>query len=268
MPKVSVVIPCYNQGRFVNEAVNSVLEQSFHHFEIIIVNDGSSDSFTNNLLKNYNKPKTKVVNTSINKGVSSARNTAIAKARGKYILPLDADDKIGKTYLEKAVKILDTKPKIGIVYCKAEVFGTTNGKWKLPKYKFPNILVGNCIFVSALFRKSDWNKTKGYRTEMKHGFEDWEFWLSLIELGVKVYRIPKVLFYYRTQANSRSKTICKNEDNAKQKIYNFHSGLYMRNIKKIIADLYEPMLKHNKDILFRINWKVKNLKLIFFIKKS
>ncbi len=267
-PKVSVIIPCFNQGKFVDDAVESVLNQTFQNFEIIIINDGSSDTFTNNLLKNYKKPKTKVIHTS-NQGVSSARNTAIAMARGKYILPLDADDKIANTYLEKAVKILDDNPKIGIVYCEAELFGIKNEKWSLPAYKFPKILTRNCIFVSGFFRKTDWQKTKGYSTEMKHGFEDWEFWLSLIELGVEIYRIPEILFYYRQTSNSRStKMGKKREKQAIQNLFNFHPKLYAKNLTEIVTDLFEPTLKHNKNILFRINWKINNFKLIAFLKRK
>lgn len=81
MPKVSVIIPCYNQGTFIDEAVDSVLAQTFSDFEIIIVNDGSTDAATNALLKNYSRPKTTVV-TTLNQGVCAARNTAIQMSGG------------------------------------------------------------------------------------------------------------------------------------------------------------------------------------------
>ena len=92
MMKVSVIIPCYNQGQYIEEAVKSVLAQTYQNFEIIIVNDGSTDEFTNKLLSDYDKQKTKVLHTD-NQGLASARNNGIKVAKGKYILPLDADER-------------------------------------------------------------------------------------------------------------------------------------------------------------------------------
>ena len=103
-PTVSVVIPCYNQGQYLDEAVESVISQTYQDFEIIIINDGSNDLETIEILKNYQKPKTRIIHTE-NQGVIAARNRAIEAAQGKYILPLDADDKIGNTYLEEAVQL-------------------------------------------------------------------------------------------------------------------------------------------------------------------
>lgn len=205
MPKVSVVIPCFNQGQFIDEAVDSVLNQSLQDFEIIIVNDGSTDPITIEKLKNYSKPKCKVICTS-NQGPSFARNIAINESLSEYILPLDADDKIGSFYLEEAVKVLDNDVKIGIVYCEAEFFGEKSGKWELPEFSLDKILVSNMIFCSALFRKADFSGTKGFNPNMIYGWEDWDFWLSLIEKGLGVYKIPEVHFFYRIRnANSRSK---------------------------------------------------------------
>ena len=109
-PVITVVIPCHNDGKFIDEAVDSVLCQTFQDFEIIIINDGSTDEFTNELLKTYSKPKTKVF-TILNQGPSIARNIAIEKAKGRYILPLDADDRIFPNYLEKAFKIIEANSR-------------------------------------------------------------------------------------------------------------------------------------------------------------
>ena len=102
MPSVSVVIPCFNQGHFVDEAVDSVLAQSFDDFEIIIVNDGSTDGHTDRLPEDYPRERARVLTT--NQGLAAARNNGIAAAQGTYILPLDADDRILPGYLEKSVR--------------------------------------------------------------------------------------------------------------------------------------------------------------------
>jgi len=242
-PYVSVIIPCYNQGKYIDDAVNSVLNQTYQDFEIIIVNDGSQDQETINILNDYNKSKTRVIHV-VNQGVALARNFGIKESKGKYILPLDADDKINCTYLEKAVNILEQNTSIGIVYCEAEYFGTKTGKWDLPEYNFPGILSSNCIFCSAFYRKSDWEKTTGYNSNMIHGWEDYDFWLSLIELGVEVYRIPEILFLYRQKTSSRDTDMTY-----VQKIYSFiklfenHPGLYADYMQT-----YDQLISHYKEL--------------------
>lgn len=239
MPEISVIIPCYNQGQYVDEAVESVLAQSFEDYEIIIVNDGSSDKYTVNLLKNYNRPKTRVIHRS-NCGISSARNEGIQASRGRFILPLDADDKISKDYLGKAYEVLNREKDIGILYCKSKLFGNKKGKWNLPDYSLKKILLKNMIFASAFFRREDWQKVGGYKTNMKSGWEDWDFWLSIIELGRQVYKIPEVLFYYRIRKNTRSKNLTKH-DYIKlhtQLFYN-HKELFVDNIESIFSELYD-----------------------------
>lgn len=201
MPTVSVVIPCFNQGRFVDEAVDSILAQSFVDFEIIIVNDGSTDAATNRLLQDYSREKTQVLTTE-NLGLAAARNNGIAAAQGKYILPLDADDRILPGYLEKAVAVLESDEQVGIVYCRASLFGAVETDWVLPEYSLERMLVDNIIFCSAFFRRDDWLATGGYDRGMIHGWEDYEFWLSLIERGRKVVKIPETLFSYRVASDS------------------------------------------------------------------
>lgn len=229
-PRVSVVIPCHNQGCFVDEAVDSVLGQTFTNFEIIVVNDGSSDAFTNRLLGNYSKPGVTVVETT-NQGLAAARNNGIETSSGQYILPLDADDKLGETYLEKAVGILDTHPEVGIVYCKACTFGNEEIDWELPDFSLDEMLMDNIIFCSAMFRRRDWQRVGGYDPDMVFGWEDYDFWLSLIERNIGVHRIPETLFYYRVTSSSMVRTKSR-----KQKVEMFvnvfhkHRNLFENNI--------------------------------------
>ncbi|MBW1698264.1 MAG: glycosyltransferase [Deltaproteobacteria bacterium] len=242
MAKVSVVIPCYNQGRFLDEAVDSVLAQTFDDFEIIVVNDGSTDPDTIELLSQYDRPKTRVIHTP-NRGLASARNTGIQEAKGEYILPLDADDRIGREYLEKAVRILDSDPAVGIVYCMAEFFGQKTGPWDLPDFSLERMLVDNLIFCSGFFRKSDWERVGGYDPNMMYGWEDWDFWLSIIELNRKVIRIPEILFFYRSMENSMIDRMGEEKQVLMRlRIYQKHKRLY-RNVRGIeitptIAQVY------------------------------
>jgi len=203
--KVSVIIPCYNQGKYLDEALKSVLAQTLKGIEIIIVDDGSTDSETRDQLERARKRGIRVVRTA-NQGLAAARNNGIREASGEYILPLDADDKIGATYLENAATVLDRSAAVGIVYCLAETFGEVQGPWPIPPYSLEQMLLDNIIFCSAMFRKRDWEQVGGYDSQMKYGWEDYDFWLSLIERGVGVYRIPEVLFFYRVSAGSMVRT--------------------------------------------------------------
>lgn len=238
-PTVSIIIPCYNQGQYLDGAVNSVLAQTYQDFEIIVVNDGSTDPETVEILKTYNQPKTTIIHTD-NQGLPLARNNGIQVARGRYILPLDADDKIGNTYLQEALELLEDNDNLGIVYCEAEFFGEQEGKWALPEYEFPNILLRNVIFCSGFFRKSDWQEVGGYNPNMIYGWEDYDFWLSIIELGREVYRIPKILFFYRRQAVSMAKSLNPEKYiKCHTQIFNNHQKLYAEHISTIFTEVVD-----------------------------
>ena len=204
MPQVTVVIPCYNQGQYLVESVASARAQTLTDLEIIIVNDGSSDEETIRTLENMYDHRTKIIHTE-NRGLAEARNTGIAAASSPYILPLDADDLIGERYLEEAACVLDRADEVGIVYCLAERFGAATGKLDLPKFGPATICKDNPIFCSAMFRRSDWELVGGYKRSMKFGWEDWEFWLSILELGRRVVQLPEYLFSYRVREESMTR---------------------------------------------------------------
>ena len=261
--KASVIIPCYNHGKFIDKAVNSVLNQTFQNFEIIIVNDGSTDEETNKILENYNRPKTKVIKIE-NQGPSVARNTGIQEAKGEYILPLDADDTIEPTYMEKAVKILDNDDNVGIVYCDIKLI-VKNKFFKKVKtsclhYKFPECLLfrtSNIFTVSSFFRKKDWTTVGGFNQNMVAGLEDYNFWLSLIELGIKVSHINEPLLnYYRTCKSRDSSMTLEEQKNCYIQIYKNHKTMYLENI--------EIILKHSVELSLN-NMRIKSLnkRLIF-----
>ncbi len=229
MKKISVIIPCYNQYKYLLDAVKSVVSSTYKNLEIIVVNDGSTEK-TAQEFQDMLKPFDNVILINQeNSGVCAARNNGIIKATGEYILPLDADDRIANTYIEKAVSILEQNPDIGIVYCEAEFFGTgQNKKWNLKPATLSNMLIQNRIFPSGIYRKSKFLEVGGYKKEMELGCEDWDFWLSIIETGAKVYQIPEVLFYYRKQQNERTKQSLRpiNYLKIRLNIAKFHNKLY------------------------------------------
>ena len=236
-------MPCHNHGEYLGEAVGSVLGQTYENFELVIVDDGSTDENTRRHLNRYEHPQIRLFQTT-HQGLANARNTAIAAAKGKYILPLDADDMIGETYLEKAASILEANENIGIVYSKAEFFGEASGEWELPPYRFPEILFGNVIFCSALFRKRDWAAVKGYNSNMVYGWEDYDFWLSLIELGREVVRIPETLFFYRKRSNSMVRAMSRDHMvYSYAQLFKNHPQLYAKNGESLLLNSFERMVR-------------------------
>ena len=210
-PVVSVVIPCYNQAQYLKECLDSVMAQTFQDFEIIVVDDGSTQKDSDKIFQKLKYPKTTIIHQK-NKGVVAARNAGILVAKGKYILPLDADDKIAPIVLEKSVSILQKKPEVGIVGGQTECFGAKTGPFDIPAYSFPEILVKNSLVVSCMFRRSDWEKVGGYNSNMVFGLEDYDFWLSLIERGRKVYQFKDVFLFYRQHTHSRITALQKQKD--------------------------------------------------------
>jgi glycosyltransferase involved in cell wall biosynthesis len=203
MSSVTVVIPCFNAGAFIDEAVQSALAQTWADLEVVVVDDGSTDPATRRVLDAATWPRTRVLHQA-NAGPSAARNAAIREARGEFILPLDADDRIDPTYVEKAMAAFAADPGLGIVYCRATRFGADEGLWKLPDYAPRELVIDNVIFVSALFRKADWARVGGFGEHLRHGVEDYDFWVRMVGAGCRVHQIDEALFHYRVQAESRT----------------------------------------------------------------
>jgi glycosyltransferase involved in cell wall biosynthesis len=225
---VSVVMPCYNHGKYIGKALQSVLSSTFQDFEIIIINDGSTDAETIELLNNMNIPRVEVISTK-NQGLATARNIGISHSHGKYILPLDADDKISSGYLKDAVEILENSPNVKVVSCEIRYIGRKFGYYNLPVYSLGNLLNQNIMVASSFFRRSDFDTTIGYNPNMKYGYEDWDFWLSLLGNGGDVYRIPRVHFYYRIKRRSMVADLGKSNnrlDKMKFQIYENHKSLF------------------------------------------
>lgn len=242
MAKISIVIPCFNQEEFLKDAISSVLG-NYSDFEVIVINDGSKNpDKIIEICESFKEIPIKLIHQE-NMGVCSARNNAILQACGDYILPLDADDKIKNDYLKLASDILDKNPNIGIVYCDAEFFGTKEGKWKLKKASIANMLIQNRIFNCAMFRKSDWKKTGGYNENMKEGCEDWDFWLSIMENGLKPFKINQTLFMYRQHETSRTTNALKNYLTIRKKIIKNHKSLYLKYNLLVLLPMSARILK-------------------------
>lgn len=207
--KVSVVIPAYNAARFVTAAIDSVLAQTVQDFEILVVDDGSTDS-TREVLARYDSPKVQYLYKP-NGGVSSARNFGIEKARGKYIAFLDADDLWMPEKLEKQVTLLESNEEIGLCYAATEKVDEnlqTVGYIQANSYKDYcealllnlNIVAGSCS--SAIVRRDAALQTNGFDAKFST-CADWEYWLRL-SLLTRFAPVEEYLVKYRVVPGSMS----------------------------------------------------------------
>lgn len=247
MDRVSVIMPCYNDGKYIMEAVKSVESQTYPELELIIVDDGSDDSYTLKVLGEISIPWAKVIRVK-KSGPSNARNVGISAASGTMILPLDSDDTIDSSYIEKAVKTMEANPNVGVVYCQADLFGEKQGRWNLPDYSLDKMLLDNIVFVTALFYKADWEKVGGFHSDMVHGMEDYDFWLSILELDKDIYQIPEVLFHYRIKPKSRTTSFANDISIVQQTyrdIYMHHQKLYTKYADKYAMILREALIEQS-----------------------
>lgn len=197
-PSISIIIPCYNQGGYIKEALQSIeLCTDKNLYEVIIVNDGSTGEETLKVLKELENDGYNILNQP-NLGLAKARNNGIKAGKGKYILPLDSDNKIRPGYIYESIAIMDNDDKVDVVYGDAEYFGERSGILKSQEFNLQQLMLYNYIDACAVFRKSMWEEIGGYDENMPAmGWEDWDLWLRIAFNGGKFRYLNKVMFDYR-----------------------------------------------------------------------
>ncbi len=204
--RVCVVIPCYNHGHFLQEAIDSVLASSSLPDRIVIVNDGSHDPHTLEVLEGLSHPLITVLHQE-NAGLAAARNRAIAACDEALILPLDADDRIGPDYIAQARQQFQKDPAAVIVYCHGELFGSRQGPIVAPAYHPMTMRFSNLIFACAMFRREAWLSVGGYCSAFTYGCEDWDFWIALLVQGGHPVRLAQTGFFYRITPHSMNQAM-------------------------------------------------------------
>jgi len=203
-PTVSVVIPCFNLGAFLDEAVQSVLDQSFQDFEILIVDDGSTDAATRHLLTSYRRPRTRVLRTQ-NRGRCLARNLGIEQARARYVTCLDADDVLEPRFLEVTVSALEAESSLGFASCWNRAFDGADYLWSPASCDFPRLLAECTVFSAIVTRREHLLALGGFDPGMtRMGYEDWELGIKLVDSGRRGRIIPEPLYRYRIRPDSMS----------------------------------------------------------------
>ena len=205
-PRISVLVACYNHGAFLGEAIASVRAQTFRDYEVIVVDDGSTQTETVATIDALAGPDVRVLRTA-NRGLPAARNHAAASAAGALFCALDADDRLAPEWFEKATGVLDSRPHLSFVSHWLETFGDERWTWTPERCDLPSLLARNAVNGAALVRREAYAAVGGYDESMREGCEDWDFWLRLVGSGHRGHIIPEVLFYYRRRADSMSRVM-------------------------------------------------------------
>lgn len=205
-PRVSVIMPAYNAERFIGEAINSILNQTYRDFELIIISDGSTD-LTPDIIRHYAKQDKRIrfFNNRRNRGLVYVLNMGLRKARGEYIARMDADDISMPTRFEKQVAYLDANPDIGILGTLIEGFGLVNALGiQKPVVELADFVDNNYVaHPTVMMRRSIVRKYKfRYDPEYKH-VEDYELWMRMIKV-TKIHNIMEVLLRYRVSGSNVS----------------------------------------------------------------
>jgi len=227
---VSIIIPCYNYARFLPDAVASVLAQTFTDWELIVVDDGSTDAtltIARQLLAQHADRRMRVFHQA-NCGNAATRNTGAEQAAGEYIMYLDADDLIAPTYLERTVAILRNHPAVGFVYTGMRLFGADRHDWPSTAYDARILPIENVVLAHALLRRAAWEQVGGFDTiHPLYGLEDWDFWLRLAAAGWQGWHIDELLVFYRRHERSMSSQLRSDQEwDARAQIIRKHPNLY------------------------------------------
>ncbi|UJP64170.1 glycosyltransferase family 2 protein [Mongoliitalea daihaiensis] len=254
----SIIIPCYNQSHFLEDVLNSILDQEYENFEVLIINDGSTDN-TKEIATGYSKkdPHVKLFNQK-NQGLSAARNTGLKNASGKFIVFLDADDWLERDFFETYSNAITLFPEFDLYRCGYSYWSADRQKkyhTHLPTKDgliYPNVVtqnIGACH--SILIRKSLADQLGEFDTTLK-SCEDWDYWIRAGKVGAKIKSIPQDLVGYRYITDSMSR-------NAKV-MYFALSEVTQRAVRM------DRRIATETDSNIDLNWNIAPLVKIHFIK--
>jgi glycosyltransferase involved in cell wall biosynthesis len=199
--ELSIVIPTYNDATWLVDALASAEECTDEHHEILVFDDGTTDTESLRILDRLREAG-QPVHRQVNMGLAATRNRLIEAASGEFILPLDADNRIGKDFVNAALKALRTRSDLGVVYGDRQLIGGRTELIQVPDFNLQHMVRNNTIDACAMFRRDLWRDIGGYDTSLRLGFEDWEFWLNAWKRGWQFQHLPLVGLEYRVRPDS------------------------------------------------------------------
>lgn len=263
-PLVSIVLPAFNCEKFIRFTIDSLLNQTYTNFELLIINDGSTDS-TVQIIKSFSDTRIQLINNSKNKGLIYTLNKGLELAKGKYIARIDADDICLPTRLEKQVNWLEKNSNTVIVATKIEFIdeqGMAIGTWDLDQQKTTAYQIKNamlwqcCIAHPTVMMRSDVIKKYRYANNQKHS-EDFGLWLQVLSDHFTIEKIPEALVQYRVHSSSVTGAINSKKNpffiqfNTKKRflisrIQAFKFGLF--ELKLVFTTVYDGLMGIAKEL--------------------
>jgi glycosyltransferase involved in cell wall biosynthesis len=260
-PFISVLIPVYNCEKYIQTAIESVLNQTFSNFELLIIDDKSTDN-TVEIIQQFQDERIRLVVKEKNSGYTNSLNWGIANAKGKYIARMDGDDICLPTRFEKQVSFLDANPDVIACGSSSIIIGTDTVVAVPENHEEIKLalLKGNCmIHPSIMIRKDSIDKFSISYDTSKEPAEDYDLWVQLAIIG-KLHNLQEVLLHYRIHENQVSNVRNENQKNiAKQTRFKLLNHLpFAKTDKKInilkkfietdISIQFEEILLYNKKI--------------------
>lgn len=239
-PSVTIIIPCFNHGRFVRQAVDSSLAQRDADVRIVVVQDGSTDPDTAAACDACAGERVRIIHQE-NRGLPAARNRGAFGATTEFLTFLDADDWLEPDFVAKlsAAIARDGGADVSHAYCRERLVEKGHGIWKVPEWDPILMMVTNLHPVTTLIRRDLFEAVGGFDESMRHGYEDWDLWLKFVERGLRGVRVPEPLFIWRRHSHS---TMIMN-------VIRDHAALYagLRERHRALFD------RHAEEVLVRSN---------------
>jgi glycosyltransferase involved in cell wall biosynthesis len=260
MARVTIVVPCYNQAKFLGCCLNSLIAQTFKHWTCIIIDDGSTDN-SQVIAEQWAQIDSRISFYSIpNSGVCEARNYGIGKSVTEFILPLDADDYLSPDYLTLVYDAIANKPEIKVAYGRVATFGLhSNIHSNQGRFNFDKLLEDNYIHCAGIFRRNDFTRIGGYDREMVYGWEDWEFWIALLKDGGDALEVDGAfLFYRQTVKPSRNNDLLQNNlrmNAMREYIFNKHHKSYTEESYYGLYKFYKNHTNSTKHLYARLSYR-------------
>lgn len=245
---ISIIIPCYNDAEFIEQAINSALNQTYPNKEIIVVDDGSNKD-TKAVLKRLEQKIDKLI-TQENSGQSRARNNGIKQAKGSFILVLDSDDYFENSFCEKAIYIFKKDSNVKLVTCFANLIfddKTKNYIYKPKGGDIKSFLTSNSALGSAMFKESDWDVCGGYDESMTNGLEDWEFYIRLLSKSGIAEVVKEPLYNYRKRQNTTTSKANKAKYELLNSIFTKHKDLNIKYYDEFTKQLLVKLEKEERE---------------------
>ena len=208
-PLVTVLIPYYNLGAYLPDALESALGSRYPNYEVLIVNDGSTDPGSMEVLEGVRAdkhPRVRILDIP-NGGLANARNVGVEAAGGELVVFLDADDRIGPDFISRAVALLQRYPNVHLAYSWVRYFDGGRGVWHSWNFDLPYLLCHNQLIPIAMIRRETFLRHGKNKPHIVYGLEDYESWISLAEAGCGGVAIPEALVEYRIRGDSMFKVI-------------------------------------------------------------